>query len=275
MNGESIGDAAFDIGADVIGQVVGAGVGSVVAGPAGAVGGAAVGGLVSHALTAVKAEVLSRLLSSKERERVVTVADITKAKIEEKLIQGKVPRNDGFFGNDDKERSSAEEIFEETLLAAQREYEEKKLPLIANLNANIAFDESITPGIANRLLKLASELTYQEILVLRVLGLLEALEKQGIYPSNGGIRKKTAYSNITGVANVAVASDIFSLYKNSLVYSRSVIFDAAGINPSELYIGGYGALLFNMMELGNMLYDDKEATSIYEFLVGAESRPNG
>ena len=269
MAKDTIGDSAFEIGADALGELVGAAVG----GPVGAVGGAILGNAVSHALISVKEELLGRLLSSKERQRIVTVADMTKSVIERNLGQGKIPRDDGFFEGSVNERSSAEEIFEGTLITAQREYEERKLPLLANLNANIAFDESIAPGIANRLIKLAAELTYQEILVLRILGLLEGLERMGLYPGDGGIRKKKAYESVSGIANIAVASDIFSLYRRSLVYSKSAILDAAGINPSELQIAGYGALLFNLMELGNMLYKESDAAIIYEFLVDAEERP--
>lgn len=270
---ETVGEAAFEIGADAAGEVVGIGVGALVAGPAGAIGGAVLGSVASHALLSVKNEFLGRLLTAKEQQRVLSVADMTRSTIERNLNQGKTPRDDGFFDGSVDDRSSAEEIFEGTLIAAQREYEERKLPLLANLTANIAFDESISPGMANRLLKLAAELTYQEILVLRVLGLLEGYEKMGLYPSDGGIRKKEAYNGVDGLAAIAVASDVFSLYRSSLVYSTSAILDAGGINPSDLYIAGYGALLFNLMELGNMVYKDSEATSIYEFLVDAEPRP--
>lgn len=273
MTRDTIYDSAFEIGADALGELVGAGVGGVVGGPVGAVGGAILGSVMSHTLIDVKEEFLGRLLSSKEQQRVVAVADMTKSVIERNLGQGKIPRNDGFFEGSVNERSAAEEIFEGTLIAAQREYEERKLQILANLNANIAFDESITLGIANRLIKLATELTYQEILVLRILGLLEGLERMGLYPGDGGIRKKKAYEGVSGIANIAVASDIFSLYRRSLVYSKSAILDAAGINPSELQIAGYGALLFNLMELGNMLYKESDAAIIYEFLVDAEERP--
>lgn len=273
MTRDTIYDSAFEIGADALGELVGAGVGGVVGGPVGAVGGAILGSVMSHTLIDVKEEFLGRLLSSKEQQRVVAVADMTKSVIERNLGQGKIPRNDGFFEGSVNERSSAEEVFEGTLIAAQREYEERKLPLLANLNANIAFDESIMLGIANRLIKLATELTYQEILFLRILGLLEGLERMGLYPGDGGIRKKKAYEGVSGIANIAVASDVYSLYRRSLLYSKSTILSAAGINPSELQIAGYGALLFNLMELGNMLYKESDAAIIYEFLVDAEERP--
>ena len=49
------------------------------------------------------------------------------------------------------DRSFADEIIEGVLLAAQREYQEKKLPLYGNLLTNIAFRSDIDRVTANRL----------------------------------------------------------------------------------------------------------------------------
>ena len=52
------------------------------------------------------------------------------------------------------------------MLVAQKEYEERKLQYIANLYANIAFDDSISCEMADKLLKISSELTYRQLIIL-------------------------------------------------------------------------------------------------------------
>lgn len=271
LNREEVGEAAFEIGADAVGEAIGVGVGCAVAGPAGAVGGAVLGSVASHLLVATKHEFLSRLLSTKEQERIITVADLAKTKIEENLGKGRTPRDDGFFDKSAGERSTAEEIFEGTLLVAQREYEERKLPLIANLNANIAFDESVRPGIANRLLKFASELTVQEIVALKVIGEFLGRTGEGIYLSDDNNLKRRANRNLYGLENTAIASDILNLYRSGLVHSRSVIPDITRINPSDLYVGGYGVVLYDLMELHGMKLKRGEESAVVGYLAFAQS----
>ena len=65
--------------------------------------------------------------------------------------------------------------------------------------------------------------------------------------------------------NVAIASDIVSLYHRTLVHSSSVILDAANINPSLLTLVGKGVLLFYLMELDKTEKDDIEV-DIMQFL---------
>ena len=269
MESDDVTQALFEIGADTLGEAVGFGVGGLAAGPVGAIGGAALGSAASRLALAIKNEFLSRLLSSKEKDRVVTVADMTKAKIEQKLSQGKTPRDDGFFNAHEGKRSTAEEIFEGTLLIAQREYEERKLPLLANLNANIAFSESVTPGIANRLLKIAADLTYQEIIVLKVLGTLLECETGALYPMSTDSQEREYKRGVVGIESIAVATDIINLYRNGLIHSKSVIRDSTDIYPPDLYVGGYGALLFRLMELDGV--EDMEH-AVTNFLLDSYDR---
>ena len=60
---------------------------------------------------------------------ITDVMDLAKEKIDENIKNNKKLREDDFFENVDN-RSSAEEILEGTLMVAQKEYEERKLPYI-------------------------------------------------------------------------------------------------------------------------------------------------
>ena len=73
-----------------------------------------------------------------------------------------------------------------------------------------------------------------------------------------------AFSFVVGllVGAVAIASEIFDLYRSSVLMSSEVILDSAGINPSALSIGGYGAHLCNLMELNNNSCADSDEAAM-------------
>jgi hypothetical protein len=91
---------------------------------------------------------------------------LARDKIEENLREGVPLRNDDFFLRDEATRSSADEIMEGTLLAAQREHEERKIPYYANLIANLSFEPAVDRYTANLLLRTAQELSYRQLCIL-------------------------------------------------------------------------------------------------------------
>jgi hypothetical protein len=139
-------------------QVGGALVGSAIGGLPGAAAGATVG--------TVTKEVLSRWLSTKQRERIVEIHNQAVARMEALLKEGRPLRNDGFFQGQEGSRSDSEEVFEGVLVAATTEHEERKLPHLAALLANIAFDPKVDRGMANYLLRLAESLSYRQLCLL-------------------------------------------------------------------------------------------------------------
>lgn len=241
---------------EAAGAAVAAGIGIAVPGPAGAIIGATIGSIISG----IGSDVLSRILSKKEKERIVRVNDITIKTIEENIRAGKNLRNDEFFSNHIDERSTAEEVYEGVLLASQREYEEQKIMLLGRLYANIAFDSSVTRPIANALIKAASELTFQQLMIIKEVGILQISANIGLDP-----RRKNYSGIVCGLTNVAIASDILNLYHKTFIQSSNVIFDAANIIPQKLSLVGNGALLFNLMELQKTDINDCEK-DIIDFL---------
>lgn len=246
MHKEEIINGAIDAGGDVAGALVGAGVGGAVAGPFGAVGGAVLSSVTATVFKKVGDEIQARLLSKGESKRVGEAFELAIAHIEKRIKDGDCIRDDGFFNDGLDDRSPAEEILEGTLLVAQREYEEKKIPYLSKLYANISFDQSVTRPMANRLLKIAEDLTYRQIVILKVIGFLQ------IQSALIDTRVKHMFGSISGVNEVGIVSDIFDLYKSSLIFSSEAALDATGINPSALKLGGYGALIYQLMELDTM-----------------------
>ena len=261
MDRDELYDDITEVGADTMGAAVGAGIGLAVAGPGGSVVGAMAGSIVSNIINKVGDEIKERFLSKKETERVETVIELSKKYIGKKLKQGMAIRTDKFFDEKINERSSAEEILEGVLISAQREYEEMKIPFLAKIYSNIIFDSSISRTIANQLLKISSDLTFRQIIILGVIGKFQMMKPFG------DPRKKQASNSVSGLNNVSIASDIYDLYQKSLLSSDSIIFGPANINPSHLMISGYGALLYNLMELKSMKLDDEMAQAVISFLV--------
>lgn len=251
-------NAILDTGAAAVGAAVGSGIGAAIAGPAGAIGGATLGALVQSAVQWIGREIKERQLSKREEKKIGTVYELAKAKIEDNIKGGKTIRNDSFFSSTDEERTSADEITEEVLFAAQRESEEKKLPFLSNLYANIFFDASISKPMAFQLLRMAEQLTYRQMQILSFVGgITLASESVGSTPL-----KKDAYHTVSGYNNISIATDIFGLYRQGIIQSKSALFDPAGITPADLSVGGCGALLFNLMELSKVPFD----TSMLEII---------
>lgn len=249
-------NAISELSGSAIGAAVGFGIGSVAVGPVGAMGGAVAGELVEKVFSWAGTEISNRLLSKRETKRVTTVMELAKQKIQSNLTDGKKLRDDEFFDKDN-DRSTAEEILEGTLFAAQKEYEERKLPYVANLYANIAFDKEINREMADKLIKLSVDLTYRQLIIINVLGFAQ---------STGAKRKMDAYKEVNGANNVSIASEIFELYIKSVIFSSEAIVDAAGVNPSKLQLSGYGAWLYNLMELAKMPLSDNCTADIVKFL---------
>lgn len=235
---EKIIDTATDVGSSAAGAATGAGIGVLVAGPVGAIGGAIAGTAIEKVIQVIGTEIKERCLSKSENRKIGTVYEKAKEKINDALKSGKKLREDDFFDASIDGRSSSEEILEGTLFAAQRESEEKKLPYLANLYANINFDKTIDRAMANQLIKVAEDLTYRQLVILYIIG---AYQTHTIWAPE---RRKTAFRGISSYQNISIASEIFDLYRKSLLFSKDAMLDAAGINPSILEISGIGALLY-------------------------------
>lgn len=239
--GEYAGSAA--------GAVAGGLIGAAIGGPEGAAAGSVAATAIEHMFQNMGSEIKKRTLAPLEEQRVGTVYAKAKELVEEKIAQGKTPRNDNFFVKDSNSRPASEELLEGTLLAAQREHEEKKTVYLARLYANILFHPEINRPTANHLIKLAEQLTYRQIAILNNIAAMQFART--LNPPINPL-KKSAYESVSGTENVAIAAEIFDLYRMSILGSSQVILDAGGINPSTLTVVGYGAHLYNLMDLGSM-----------------------
>lgn len=261
MDKNELSKSLSDAGIDVSEAVITTSVGLAVGGPGGAIGGALIGSLFAQVLKIIRDDFTLRRLSKKEHERVKTVFEQAQTLIAQKLENGQKVREDDFFLKKGELTSSAEELLEATLITAQREYEERKLPFLAKLYANIGFDSSISRPIANYLIKLASEITYRQIVIIQMIGYA-----QKVAPKSE-IRENRMTGTVQGIENVGIATEIYDLYRKGIVFSKQIILDVAAINPRVLELGGYGALLYNLMELCKVT-EGKESIAVMKFLTG-------
>lgn len=160
-------EPGFEIAGNSAGSAVGAIAGGAIAGPPGIIIGAVGGALISAAFSKAGKEIKERFLSKRESERIGGVALFAINKINENFHDGQLLRDDSFFSQESEfQRSAADEILEKTLLAAQRETEENKIKYLGNLFGNIAFHPEVGRIEANRLIRIAEALSYNQMCIL-------------------------------------------------------------------------------------------------------------
>ena len=155
------------------GSAVGTVIGSLLAGPVGAAAGGAIGSATTMVFRKIGCDLSSRMLSPREQERVGGVYVLAAAEIVERCQNGEKVREDGFFGTRDLVRTDAEEVWESMLLKSQKEPEERKLPYMAHLLANLAFDTEINAAMAHQMTKMAESMTYRQLCILQLSAIKE------------------------------------------------------------------------------------------------------
>ena len=257
---EIVIDTVAELGGSSTGAVAGAAIGASVLGPWGIVGGALAGTLIEKGFLWIGNEIKTRTLSPREAKRIDAVSTYASHKIHKNLASGKTFRADCFLESSNGERSVYDEILEGVVLVAQKEYEEKKLRYLGNLYGNLPFDTMVDPRMANMLLKIASELTYRQYVILFVIDLYQ----NPVYEAQ---IKKEPYESLAGFKNMTIATEIFDLYRRTLIHSSDALLDAAAINPSTLELVGYGSLMFKLMELDE-IKGDPICFEIMDFMTG-------
>jgi hypothetical protein len=127
----------IDAAVDITGVTFGSVAGFLMDGVVGAGAGAAAGTFLSRQFRALASEVLGRHLSPREQKRVGAVVAVAAGVTRELLESGYTIRDDDFFASQQGGRSSAEEIIDGVLTAAQRQHEERKLIFMGNLLARL------------------------------------------------------------------------------------------------------------------------------------------
>lgn len=137
---------------------------------------------------------------------------------------------------------------ESILLKAQREAEEKKLPYMANLLSNVAFDKTVSGQLAHQIVKTAEALTYRQLCLLSLFsGLVTAPLRSTDHRGVGSFPPEL----------MQVLYEAYDLYNRGLVsIGGEVGFGPTDVKPGAMRIQGLGAFIFNLMNLAKIPLED-------------------
>ncbi|MDU5111598.1 MAG: hypothetical protein E6248_14240 [Clostridium sp.] len=204
---------------------------------------------VNTLITEIANEFDTRKLSDLEVGRVADVMGYAIEDINLKLKEGKTIRNDNFFEFGIDDRSDGEEIFEGVIVAAQREFENKKLRYYGKLLSNISFREDISKDQAVQLIQIAQKLSYRQYILIMIIAQSQFMKINNVkspYLEDSPLMKKKS----TSYSNISVYQDIYELYRMGMLNGGGkIILEMGYIIPSELEIQGVGVRLFELMEL--------------------------
>jgi len=244
QNNEGKVRAIIGAGADIAGAAIGGALGFLAAGPAGAAAGGAGGAAAAHALRSIGEETAGRLLGPREKVRVGGALAIAAEKIQSRIERGECLRQDDFFEQKRNGRSDAQEVAESVLLKCQREAEERKIPFMAFLIGNIAFDAQISPGLAHQIVKTAESLTYRQLCILKIAALRGNYSLRPTDYRGQQRFEKPLYE---------LLYECLDLYHRALInFGGEVAFGPTDVKPGSMSVQGMGADLFNQMGLATI-----------------------
>jgi hypothetical protein len=149
-------------GADLAGALTGAGVGATVAGPPGA----ALGAIMGTGIVAALGEASHRALSAREKRRIGAVVAMARSRLIDRLGTGAMLRRDDFVRARLDGRSAADEVIEHVLQAAQRSFEERKLPHIAAALSAVAVSEWLDERTAHWTIAALENLSWPKLVAV-------------------------------------------------------------------------------------------------------------
>lgn len=167
---DSAGRRLVETGQEIAGSVGGAAIGMLVGGAGGALAGAAAGPALAATLHWAVDEVGRRLLGRREAARAGAVAIYATHRLADLLSDGATIRDDGFFEDDPSGRNSGREIAEGVLLAARDSFEERKIPHLGYLLANLAVHDELDAPAGAMALQTAQGLTWRQYVMLAAVG---------------------------------------------------------------------------------------------------------
>ena len=219
--------------------------------------GAVVGSAAGNLLSGLGQDIWERHLSRREKQRLGTVLGVMVAEIHRRREAGESVRTDGFFDEKHSGRSDATEVAESVLLKVQREPEEKKIPYMGYLPSSIAFDSEISAQMAHQLTKIAEQLTYQQLCILKLSVVKDAYSLRNkdyrdhddfgkdLYPLLYACAElyDREYINFGGEADFHIGEHIDY---------GATIHRLTRATPGQMTLQGIGEDLFNLMKLSEI-----------------------
>lgn len=244
MNKKSIKGLSVDIGTVAVGVGV-----TALTGPLGALAVGVFGPRLN--------DILKRKLSVLEQSRITRVYEQAITLMKKKIDSGlKVAGN--------KTDEDLKLLLEGSLLAAKDSYEDKKIPLLANLISNAPFTNTPIENLVE-VLNLTESYSYRKLCILSVVGKNLSLSSLSFGEK---YKRKRATETISGVY-----FDVFSLIRggtlvqleNDNKHLKSLDF-VAGIVTDRLKLYGLGRTLFGSLQLDSLDEKDPEFKKVFQIL---------
>jgi hypothetical protein len=246
-------DAVVEGSADAGGVAVGAALGTL-GGPVGILVGAAGGVVATRAFRRVGSEMAKRVLGPRQDLRVGEASAVAAELIKARLDAGGSPRADGFFDVDASGRATAEELLEGVLLTAADSYEERKVRLLGNLYANLAFDPTVDRATANYLIQVMRRLTFRQLVLMAVLDGKDAQQRAPLEQCDMRFNDEmsTEVDELERVGLVGRGDRGSSPKRGGATF-----VDAGSLDPRRLALTGPGVLLARLTRLSDVPPSDK------------------
>ncbi|PIR60750.1 MAG: hypothetical protein COU67_00485 [Candidatus Pacebacteria bacterium CG10_big_fil_rev_8_21_14_0_10_44_54] len=238
----------INAGVEIAGGAVGGALGFLAGGPLGAAALGAGGTAISKTLIHIGDELSERLLGPRELTRIGATLALATKEISERIKNGENVRSDGFFEYDESGRSKADELSESVLLKSQREPEEKKIPLLAHLLANISFSTEISVSLGEQMIKAVEQLTYRQLCILRLAAINEHFK----------LRKTDYRGSDTFPREVyQLMHECYDLYNRGFISNAGhAALGITDIAPAGIRPQGLGADIHNWMQLWQIPIED-------------------
>ena len=244
----------FDNYAEIAGGGLGAVLGFLAGDPIAAAFSGAAGAAVVGILKNIGQEFSGRVLSPREDFRVGKVLVIAAREIYQRLENGENLRNDGFFDEKPTGRSEAEEVAEAIMLKCQREPQEKKILYMGYLKASIAFDSNISVDMGHQLIKVAEQLTYRQLCILKLVAVKDHFGLRNQDYQNHEKFSKELYQVLQECHDLCLKGCLD--YKIPLTFSGEIAVSYMNMQPNDMAIQKIGEDLFKLMKLSSIPDED-------------------
>lgn len=146
-----------------------------------------------------------------------------------------------------------QEIIEATIIASKNEFEEKKLKYYGFLLGNIIFRNELNEDECHRLIRLLSTLSYCKIKLINLYFISQTIQVP--------ILKREDYTKsvIDNYELLGILQDTLEMIQKGILNgSGKLVLDVVQINPSKIRVQGIGVLLYKLLNLNKMPYDEME-----------------
>lgn len=198
-------------------------------------------------------EINENIYSVKENKKILSTLYFSLNAVKENLEKNMVIQENYLKAINDENKLLIEELFEGIIISAKNEHEDNKLKYYGYLLGNIIFKENLDRDEFNRLIKISRNLSYCQIKLINMYVISQMIQVP--------ILKREDYTK-TGVGSyklLGILQDTLDMIQKSILNgSGNLVLDVVQINPSKIKVQGMGTLLYNLMSLNKMPYDELE-----------------